>query len=421
MEAENNRKKIKIKIKKKIGAMPPKSPPKIPFTLENTTAIENDITLVPFNSEPELKNDYSINSEDKFDNTAAVDIALPMPPQNIKSAEEKNKTNIENKNKEDTAYKMNIFDKIKQQREFLKNKFKVEENQTPIEDAFNKENINQENNLDLTVPGFVINKPEEKEKPIPSKNTIDETVNVNYSEIIPFEEEFNPEKTEEVKFQPPIINDDEGSLFKKTSTIDDVKPEILQKTSLKNENENEDEIAKRKKDFFKTEEEFEVDTETNNDTNTNIDKDIEEFNDNPSPLYVKNFAADLNLSPFFISTKFFVFAFAFALILGAIIGNPFSDKNSIFNAPKEKVIQVSGVVKNPAIPKNTKRCGLNKDNEPCYIYIMNALKKEVKVTELFPLIKTITGIEEFMFKPYNVEYANNFIKAGYLAEFYIVP
>ena len=79
------------------------------------------------------------------------------------------------------------------------------------------------------------------------------------------------------------------------------------------------------------------------------------------------------------------------------------------------------MVRNPDIPKNTKRCGVADVDKHCRLLMVNAKRSEIKVRELFPLAVQFTNVAGYRIDAMNIRYANEIIKPGHIAEIFIPP
>ena len=131
-----------------------------------------------------------------------------------------------------------------------------------------------------------------------------------------------------------------------------------------------------------------------------------------------NFAADLKLPPSVLQTKNMAMIAGGLLMIGLLIGSVvFSGGNSCPPCTMDNF----GVVRNPDVPKNTKRCGVANLDENCRLLMTNAKRSEIKVRELFPLAVQFTNVAGYRIDAMNIRYANEIIKPGYIAEVYIPP
>ncbi|MGD9637431.1 MAG: hypothetical protein AB7U85_00050 [Alphaproteobacteria bacterium] len=132
--------------------------------------------------------------------------------------------------------------------------------------------------------------------------------------------------------------------------------------------------------------------------------------------YDNNFAADLNLPPFFLKTK--VIFFLFLIILGSGI---FAGK--FFGQTKGTVVAqgLQGVVENPEVPRGRLRCGIAEKGQGCILYIVNPERRELEAREFYSLAAQLTGVQEFLIKTGNMRYANTRIRPGHFAQINIPP
>ncbi len=130
----------------------------------------------------------------------------------------------------------------------------------------------------------------------------------------------------------------------------------------------------------------------------------------------KNFAADLKLPPSILTTRNMSLILCGVLAVGLLMGFiVFSGGNSCPPCTDS----VFGVVKNPEVPRGTKRCGIAGVDEHCRLFVVNAKRSEINVKELFPLAVQFTNIPAYRIDSMNIRYANEIIKPGYIAEIFI--
>jgi len=129
-----------------------------------------------------------------------------------------------------------------------------------------------------------------------------------------------------------------------------------------------------------------------------------------------NFAADLKLPPSVLRTKNMALIAGGILVVGLLIGSVvLSGDKSCPPCTEENF----GVIRNPDIPKKTKRCGIANLDERCRLLVVNANRSEIKVRELFPLAVQFTNVAGYRIDAMNIRYANEIIKPGYVAEIFI--
>lgn len=130
--------------------------------------------------------------------------------------------------------------------------------------------------------------------------------------------------------------------------------------------------------------------------------------------YDNNFAADFNLPPKVLQTKFISAIAAGILFVGMLFG--------CVMAPTEKVKQVGldGVVSNPYFQEHpVYRCGVVEADKACVLYIMNAKGYDQLGKDFFVQAANITGVPEYTIRINNVTYAEKLIRPGYIAQIYI--
>ena len=130
--------------------------------------------------------------------------------------------------------------------------------------------------------------------------------------------------------------------------------------------------------------------------------------------YDNNFAADFNLPPKVLQTKFIAAIAAGILFIGMLFG--------CVMAPSEKVRQVGmdGVVSNPYFQEHpVYRCGMVEADKACVLYIMNAKGYDQLGRDFFVQAANITGVPEYTIRINNVTYAEKLIRPGYIAQIYI--
>lgn len=135
-----------------------------------------------------------------------------------------------------------------------------------------------------------------------------------------------------------------------------------------------------------------------------------------SGLYDNNFASNLNLPPFFISTKFLLFFFVLLLSIGFFAGMS-------LGVGKPKSTGLKGVVYNPEVPKGRRRCGLPNTGGGCVIYVMNTRPKEIEARELYDLVVYMAGLSEnerYLIETANMRYESKIIKPGYIGMFNVI-
>ena len=127
-----------------------------------------------------------------------------------------------------------------------------------------------------------------------------------------------------------------------------------------------------------------------------------------------NIIKDLRIPPFLLKTKVFVFVLIGVFTLGLLFGLALSggDKSS---KPQQALLG-NLLVPNPDIEKGLRRCGVAARTDRCVLYIMNSLRKEVKVSEMFPLAAQLTNIPSYRIQMDNIDYNSTIIKPGQFAQ-----
>lgn len=132
--------------------------------------------------------------------------------------------------------------------------------------------------------------------------------------------------------------------------------------------------------------------------------------------YDNNFAADFNLPPKVLQTKF-VFMFAgIILILGMLFGCVFAPSG----APTQQCGGLGDIVINPAYQNHpVRRCGQVDVNQACVLYIMNARPSDRYGRDFFEQASNITGVPVHTIRISNVEYSEKLIRPGFITQIYI--
>lgn len=128
--------------------------------------------------------------------------------------------------------------------------------------------------------------------------------------------------------------------------------------------------------------------------------------------YVPNFATDFNLPASVIQTKGILSIFGVTLIIGMIFGSIFFGGSD--NAPRPTGLQ--GVVRNPDITSEMKRCGLIDKGQACVLYIMNTTRYDKKAEDFFDDAVKLTEIQKFSIQMVNPKYAKTIIPPGRFAQ-----
>jgi hypothetical protein len=133
--------------------------------------------------------------------------------------------------------------------------------------------------------------------------------------------------------------------------------------------------------------------------------------------YANNFAAELNLPPKVLETK----------VMGAILGGLFFFGMmfgcAVFGGGNttSTVQGLNGVIQNPAVQNdpNVLRCGTVDPNSACVLYIMNAKTRDRLGSDFYQEAQEITGMPAYSIQLSNVNYANELIRPGHIAQLYI--
>lgn len=102
--------------------------------------------------------------------------------------------------------------------------------------------------------------------------------------------------------------------------------------------------------------------------------------------------------------------FVIGLLLGAIMFGGSCDPV----APAPKGLQ--GVVSNPDIKTDLKRCGLVEASSPCVLYVMNSYTYEKLAEDFFETAVSVTRRKDLVIRMDNVRYATMRIPPGYFAQ-----
>lgn len=143
--------------------------------------------------------------------------------------------------------------------------------------------------------------------------------------------------------------------------------------------------------------------------NTEAPNTAQEMGHNP---YVPNFATDFNLPAGVIKTKGILGIFGVTLIVGMIFGGIFFGGSD--NAPRPTGLQ--GVVRNPDITSEMRRCGLIDKGQACVLYIMNTTRYDKKAEDFFDDAVKLTEIQKFSIQMVNPKYAKTIIPPGRFAQ-----
>ena len=126
-----------------------------------------------------------------------------------------------------------------------------------------------------------------------------------------------------------------------------------------------------------------------------------------------NIVKDLRIPSSLLKTKVFVFLLLGVFFLGLLFGG------ALFGGSKSAAPQqgmLNGLVLNPDIEKGLRRCGVAARTDRCVLYIMNSLRKEVKVSEMFQLAAQLTNIPSYRIQMDNIDYNSTIIKPGQFAQ-----
>lgn len=129
--------------------------------------------------------------------------------------------------------------------------------------------------------------------------------------------------------------------------------------------------------------------------------------------YVPNFATDFNLPAGIITTKGILGIFGITFIVGMIFGSIFFGSSG---GSKQRPVGLQGVIANPDITTEMKRCGLIDKGQACVLYIMNTTRYDKKAEDFFDDAVKLTEIQKFSIQMVNPKYAKMIIPPGRFAQ-----
>lgn len=103
-------------------------------------------------------------------------------------------------------------------------------------------------------------------------------------------------------------------------------------------------------------------------------------------------------------------AFLFGLLVGAVM---FSGGDEV---PVVAPAKLQGVISNPDIKENLKRCGQVSPSSPCVLYVMNSYDYEKLAKDFFETAVALTRRKDFVISMDNVHYGTMRIPPGYFAQ-----
>ena len=130
--------------------------------------------------------------------------------------------------------------------------------------------------------------------------------------------------------------------------------------------------------------------------------------------YDNNFAADFNLPPKILQTKFIAVIAGCILLFGMLFG--------CMMAPTPQVRQTGlgdFVLNQAVLDYPVPRCGQVDVGQACVLYIMNAKKRDQLGKDFFQQAANMTGVQEYTIRINNVAYAEKLIRPGFIAQIYI--
>ena len=130
--------------------------------------------------------------------------------------------------------------------------------------------------------------------------------------------------------------------------------------------------------------------------------------------YDNNFAADFNLSPKVLQTKFISLIAGGILLFGMFFGCAMAPKS----APKQTGL--GDIVLNPYVQNHpVPRCGQVDVNRACVLYVMNAKPQDRLGRDFFEDAANITGVAKYTIQINNVAYSEKLIRPGFITQIYI--
>lgn len=128
-----------------------------------------------------------------------------------------------------------------------------------------------------------------------------------------------------------------------------------------------------------------------------------------------NFATALKLSPRIFETKIMAAILGGCVVIGVLLGMAFFGGSG--KAPKTVMPKdaIRGVVGNPDIRENLRRCGLVSPTAPCLVYIVNHSRDDHYAEYFFDDAAKLTGRAPYRIRIENQHYAKSRIPPGYIA------
>ena len=137
-------------------------------------------------------------------------------------------------------------------------------------------------------------------------------------------------------------------------------------------------------------------------------------------LPADNFASRFNLSLNIYKTKTMSLLFVGMLGIGLVLGAVMFGGGS---APRQAASSggLQGVVRNPDIKENLKRCGLVSETSPCIVYLVNHSRIDKRAEAFFDDAIKLTGRQRYLVQIENKQYMNTLISPGQIAQIKIPP
>lgn len=134
-------------------------------------------------------------------------------------------------------------------------------------------------------------------------------------------------------------------------------------------------------------------------------------------LYDDNFAARFNLPPSVLTTKVMSMIAGGILLFGLILGG------MLFGGSgnTQRMQGLDGVVLNPEVPGNRRRCGIAERTQGCVIYLMNPTRRDREARDFYAEASRLTGVPTYTIELGNIEYATSIIRPGWIAQINIPP
>ena len=129
-----------------------------------------------------------------------------------------------------------------------------------------------------------------------------------------------------------------------------------------------------------------------------------------------NIVEKFNIPEKFLKVKSVVALLLCCLVVGVVLGAVFFSSE----APKKtEEFTLNGVVLNPEVPADRRRCGVVELSRGCVLYIQNSQRRERDAKDFYPLVEQLSGLNRFQIETANMRYAHKSIKPGYIAQFNI--